>query len=428
MEASWLISLVVIIVAVCAGLAALGFRGRITTVGIDLGTTFSVVGINKQGKIIIIEDKAGHKIFPSIVSYRNNGEIVVGYDALGDLSSRPQNTIYNAKRFIGRSLDEDQVRTYADEHPFKVVASSLSNFSKVGFEIETDGVRRVVSPEQVGTEVLRFLLKVTADFLGHSQVNKAVVAVPAKFNSEQRQATGEAYKRAGLKVMRVIEEPTAAAVAYKLHKKSNIHHILVYDFGGGTLDVSLLYVAKGSVQVYATDGDETLGGSDFDLCLAKTIKNRVEQMTQVAITNDHTNVLHAASASDVSEDELCSFPSIHTKAEEIKKQLTYSEEVGFNCTLLDKEGGATVVQFSVQRERDFHEGCQHLFERGLLPVHRLLHDLNMRKDDVDEVVLVGGSTRIPLVKQRLRDFFNKELNDHIDPDVTVAYGAASILD
>lgn len=136
-------------------------------------------------------------------------------------------------------------------------------------------MRRVVSPEQVGTEVLRFLLKVTADFLGHSQVNKAVVAVPAKFNSEQRQATGEAYKRAGLKVMRVIEEPTAAAVAYKLHKKSNIHHILVYDFGGGTLDVSLLYVAKGSVQVYATDGDETLGSSDFDLCLAKTIKNRV---------------------------------------------------------------------------------------------------------------------------------------------------------
>jgi hypothetical protein len=189
------------------------------------------------------------------------------------------------------SLDDELVKLYADEHPFQVVPSNLSNFSrvssdfvdlaisllfeKVGFELETNGKMTVVTPEQIGTEVLKFLLKVTSDFLGHNQVNKAVIAVPAKFNSEQRQATGEAYRAAGLKVMRVIEEPTAAAVAYKLHKKSNIHHILVYDFGGGTLDVSLLYVAKGSVQVYATDGDETLGGSDFDLCLTKEIIEQV---------------------------------------------------------------------------------------------------------------------------------------------------------
>lgn len=424
MEASWLVSFVVIIVAACAGLAMMGFRGRITTVGIDLGTTFSVVGINKQGKIIIIEDKLGHKIFPSVVSYRDNGEILVAYEALPELNKHPQNSIYNAKRFIGRSLEEEQVRSYADEHPFKVVPSSLSNYSKVGFELQLKGETRIITPEEVGTEVLRFLLKITADFLGHNQVNKAVIAVPAKFNSEQRQATGEAYRKAGLKVMRVIEEPTAAAVAYKLHKKSNIHHILVYDFGGGTLDVSLLYVAKGSVQVYATDGDETLGGSDLDLCLAKIIKTRVEDLSGQVISNHHSN---AEVGSETAADDLCLFSTIHTKAEEVKKQLTSSSEVNFSC-LMPTGTTERRIEFLVSRERDLEGGCRDLFERSLLPVHRLLSDLNMSKEDVDEVVLVGGSTRIPRIKQQLRDFFGKELNDHIDPDVTVAYGAASILD
>eukprot|EP01034_Spumella_vulgaris_P032094 gene32094-39640_t len=146
------------------------------------------------------------------------------------------------------SLKDENVQLYANQHSFNVVESTLSNFSQVGFQISATGHNPVITPEQVGTQVLRYLLSVTADFLGHDQVNKAVIAVPAKFSPLQRQATAEAYKQAGLKVIRVIEEPTAAAVAYRLHKKSNIHHILVYDFGGGTLDVSLLYVAHGSVQ------------------------------------------------------------------------------------------------------------------------------------------------------------------------------------
>jgi len=165
-------------------------------VGIDLGTTFSVVGINKQGQVTIIEDKQGRRIFPSVVSYREGGEVVVGYDALPYLTKDPEHTIYNAKRFIGRSLDE--VQAYAAEHPFAVVENhTLSNFSKVAFEV-AEG--RQVSPEQVGTAVLRFLLQLTADYLGHNQVNKAVIAVPAKFDAAQRQATAEAYRQAGLKV------------------------------------------------------------------------------------------------------------------------------------------------------------------------------------------------------------------------------------
>lgn len=422
MEGGWILSLVMVVVAVCAGLAALGFRGRITTVGIDLGTTFSVVGINKNGQVIIIEDKLGHRIFPSIVSYQDNGEILVAYDAISQLSKLPKNTIYNAKRFIGRSLEEEQVQIYASEHPFNVVPSSLSNYSKVGFKIERSGRSDVITPEQVGTEVLKFLLKITADYLGHNQVNKAVIAVPAKFDSQQRAATGAAYAAAGLKVMRVIEEPTAAAVAYKLHKKANIHHILVYDFGGGTLDVSLLYIAKGSVQVYATDGDETLGGSDFDLCLAKHIRSKVEAIMGKPIISSESVVVDGS----VNEDELCILPSIHSKAEEIKKRLTYSDETTFSCIWPDSN--KEKVTFHVSKQVDFEDQCNYLFERSLAPIDRLLTDLNMNKEDIDEIVLVGGSTRIPRVKRELKAYFGKALNDQIDPDVTVAYGAASILD
>ena len=220
--------------------------------------------------------------------------------------------------------------------------------------------------------------------------------------------------------MRVIEEPTAAAVAYKLHKKSNIHHILVYDFGGGTLDVSLLYVAKGSVQVYATDGDETLGGSDFDHCLQKQILWKVQEETKATIPHMLPN-----HQQDANSQELCTVASIHMKAEDIKKQFSQTDEVAFSCTHPTTK---QKVSFPIYRKEHFHEGCQDLFQRALLPVTRLLESLEMSKDDIDEVVLVGGSTRILEIKRLLREYFGKDLNDHIDPDVTVAYGAASILD
>eukprot|EP01035_Chromulina_nebulosa_P018301 gene18301-23985_t len=388
-SSSWLFSLAAAFVVGCAVLAALGFRGRVTTIGVDLGTTFSVVGVNINGKVHIINDSKGHLIFPSVVHYQSNGEILAGYDALPFLTSDPLNTIYNAKRFIGKNWNDSSVIEYGSKHAYTVdkLSYGQSNFSEVGFALSSG---LIVSPEQVGSQVLKYLLKLTADYLGHNQVNKAVIAVPAKFDSIQRQATGDAYKRAGLKVVRVIEEPTAAAVAYKLHKKSNIHHILVYDFGGGTLDVSLLFVSKGSVQVYATDGDDSLGGSDLDMCLS----------------------------------DVCVRSSIRHKAEEIKKKLTYANEAVFTCQLIDT---LAIVTSTISVD-DFTSNCDHLFQRGLLPVTRLLNELGMTKNDIDEVVLVGGTTRIPKIKQMLREFFGKELNDHIDPDITVAYGAASILD
>eukprot|EP01039_Chlorochromonas_danica_P009972 gene9971-11022_t len=427
MESGLIISAIVLIVAICAALAAFGFRGRITTVGIDLGTTFSVVGINKGGEVFIIPDAAGHRIFPSMVSYQDNGEILVAYEALAKQAFSPQNTIYNAKRFIGKSLEEEDTQAYAAEHPFTVVPSRLSNFSKVGFAINASGHPEVVTPEQVGTQVLKFLHKITSAYLGHDQVNKAIIAVPAKFDAQQRAATASIYRAAGLKVMRVIEEPTAAAVAYKLHKKSNVHHILVYDFGGGTLDVSLLFVAQGSVQVYATDGDDLLGGSDVDLCLAKGLQNRLEAVLGYSLPHDNTE-----STSSSSSAYLCTHSDVLRQAEEIKKALTYSDTVEFSCLRSsssdENENAHKAVQLTVERVRDLEDGCSELFQRAMIPVQRLLTDLEMSHKEVDEVVLVGGSTRIPRIKQLLREYFGKDLNDHIDPDITVAYGAASIID
>lgn len=360
-------------IAICAILAAFGFKGRVTTVGVDLGTTFSVVGYSKGGKVTIVQDKHGHRIFPSIVSYLEDGGIVAGYDALPYMATHPKSTIFNAKRFIGRSSDDAEFHAYADAHPFKVVAVDsphVSNYSKVGFELLVQGATQVVAPEQVGTQMLRYLMDITADFLGHRQVTKAIIAVPAKFTSQQRQATGEAYRRAGLKVIRVLEEPTAAAVAYRLHKRKDIHHILVYDFGGGTLDVSLLFVSKGSVQVYATDGDDTLGGSDLDLCMYGLVKAKVEAQLGGAVkTLAEADLREGGRA----RDEQCLTSSLRNLAEEVKKKLTYADSVDASC-YPPGAADAAPITFTMTRQ-EFETGCDALFQRSMLPVTRLLEDL-----------------------------------------------------
>ena len=381
----------------------------------------------KDGKVTIVTDEKGRNIFPSIIAYADEGQIFALHDALPFLSKNPNNTIFNAKRFMGKYLAEESVQEYATAHPFRVIQSSAntsssSSYGDIAFSLSSSSQPSSVTPIEVGTQVLKHLLLKTAAFLGHSQVNKAVIAVPAKFNALQRQATAAAFKAAGLKVVRVLEEPTAAAVAYNLHKNSSIHHILVYDFGGGTLDVSLLFVSNGSVQVYATDGDDLLGGSDFDLCLYDLLKTRIEKETGFSIElQTLTNVQRDTSAS-----LYCTAASVHTMAEDLKKILSSRNSSTFTCDL-PLSHTHQKVEFEVTRE-EFESTCRPLFERGLLPVTRLLQELGMSAEDVDEVVLVGGTTRIPLVKQQLKDFFGKELNDHIDPDITVAFGAASVLD
>ena len=494
-----MMSALTLLVGGCAVLAAMGFKGRVTTVGIDLGTTFSVIAYSHRGKVTVISDKEynvhirrklglpseallseaswynkEHSIFPSMVSFLDGGENVVGYAAQARLSDDPRNTIFNAKRFIGRSLEEEDVQQYAASHPYKAVAvdNDTTAFGTVGFNLSVSGHTALnnqalaqkkdqksqksqkkqqpwslVSPEYVGSLVLKHLLSIASYHLGHSMVKNAVVAVPAKFNTEQRKATAAAYKAAGLKVVRVIEEPTAAAVAYRLHKRSNIHHILVYDFGGGTLDVSLLFVSKGSVQVLTTDGDDALGGSDFDLCLHDLVVDRLRR--DYAFSPPSSTASEAAGAGPEGgkgkgkgkdkgqggqHDNLCSHSALQQKAEQLKKDLSSLDEATVSCSLFSlpsSPGGVVSIlgqaDVTVKTE-EFHATCRSLFDRGLEPVERLLRDTGMTPDHVDEVVLVGGTTRIPLVKRLLVDFFGKPLNDHIDPDVTVAVGAASILD
>jgi len=442
-------------VLLCAVLAAYGFKGRVTTIGVDLGTTFSVVGVHVGGKVQIVTDKQGRNIFPSVVTYLPNGEVSVGYEAVALLSARPADTVFNSKRFLGRSLGEASVQAYAAAHPFRLaeVGPEVTPFGQVGIQLSAaaTGHPALISPESVGTRVLQHLLGLTAAFLGHSQVNKAVIAVPAKFDAQQRAATGAAFKAAGLKVVRVMEEPTAAAVAYQLHKKSSVHHILVYDFGGGTLDVSILYVRLGSVEVYATDGDEALGGSDLDLCLADLLTRRVQRATAADVASSEAAAGEIegegegkgkgkgegeAERERAGADEACSAPAIRVKAEQVKKTLSSQDSAKFHCTMPQPAASsppaptpASPVSLTVSRQ-EFEEHCAPLFLRGMLPVTRLLAELGMAAREIDEIVLVGGTTRIPHVKQRLREYFGPDanINDHIDPDITVAFGAASVVD
>lgn len=480
----WIYSLVAIAVVGCAILAAMGFKGRVTTVGVDLGTSFSVVGLIDNGKVRIVQDKEGRQIFPSIVSFQDGGKVLSLYDAVPYLASDPSNTIYNAKRFVARRDDSPEFRQYAASHPYAVEFTQSSNFSDIGFRITATGfeapsptkghnakdprlqlVDGLLSPEAVAVEVLRGLMRVTATFLGHDQVNKAVIAVPAKFTPEQRAATAAAYKAAGLKVVRLVEEPTAAAMAYDLHKDSSVHHIIVYDFGGGTLDVSLLYVAKGSIQVYATDGDDSLGGSDFDICVEELLHNKLCVQGEEEMVEDSTEEIDADQDEDIVNEvvasvksdrmvgggrlsevsALCSAAERRKLAEQVKKQLSSSDEVivrcidtpegmaamrAQECTSIPTQSNRTLFSVHRQEFESSWPSCSALFDRAILPLSRLLDGLGMAASDVDEVVLVGGSTRIPHVKTLLRKYFGPStpINDNIDPDVTVACGAASIID
>jgi molecular chaperone DnaK (HSP70) len=274
----------------CAAfMASTGYKGRTTVIGVDLGTTYSVVGIRPVSErgapvgfddVIIVPDAEGRILQPSNVAFLPDGEILVGHAAKKYRGKDAKHAIFNAKRFIGRHLDDEQVKHDASLFDFDVVAAPQAKkehkmnpangyFDVYGtrpeawFKIDVDGHPKIVSPTIIGSKVVGRLAEMVSEYLGHGQVATAVIAVPAKFNVLQRQATELAFKNAGLKVMRIIEEPTAAAMAYGLLRRWDVHFILVFDFGGGTLDVSLLYVNEGSAQVIGDSGDNNLGGEFF---------------------------------------------------------------------------------------------------------------------------------------------------------------------
>jgi heat shock protein 5 len=369
-----------------------------TTIGIDLGTTYSCVGVYKNGKVEIIANDQGNRITPSWVAFTDD-ERLVGDAAKNQGAINPENTVFDVKRLIGRKYQDTTVQHDKKLLPYDIAEKEGKPYVAVKFK----GEKKVYSPEEVSAMILTKMKETAEAFLGKEIIN-AVVTVPAYFNDAQRQATKDAGTISGLNVMRIINEPTAAAIAYGLDKKSGEKNILVFDLGGGTFDVSLLTIDNGVFEVIATSGDTHLGGEDFD--------NRVIQHLLKVFKRKH--------GSDASKDKRA-IQKLRREVERAKRALSTQHQVR-----LEIEGLFDGVDFSETLTRArFEELCIDLFKKTLTPVQKVMDDSEMKKSEIDEVVLVGGSTRIPKVQMLLKDFFNgKEPNKGINPDEAVAYGAA----
>jgi len=368
-------------------------------IGIDLGTTYSCVGVWKDGRVHIIPNDQGNRITPSYVAWSEDGERLIGDAAKNQASLNPQNTVYDVKRFIGRRFTDKTVQHDKKLLPFNII----NNKGKPSIEVEVKGETKVFAPEEVSAMVLTKMKQIAETYLGKT-VTHAVVTVPAYFNDAQRQATKDAGTIAGLQVMRIINEPTAAAIAYGLDKKLKEQNILVFDLGGGTFDVTILTIDEGVFEVLATNGDTHLGGEDFDQRVMTHFISLIKQKYK----------------KDIGEN-LRALAKLRREVEKAKRALSTVHQTKVEIeSLFDGE------DFSETLTRaKFEELNIDLFQKTLKPVEQVLKDAGLKKTDVQEIVLVGGSTRIPKVQQLLKDFFNgKELNRGINPDEAVAFGAA----
>jgi molecular chaperone DnaK len=365
-------------------------------IGIDLGTTNSVVAVmeGKEPKVIVNEE--GSRLTPSVVAWDDKGEILVGTIAKRQAVTNPENTIYSAKRFIGRRYEE--VADEAKRVPFKVTKGKNGDAW-----LQVRG--KDVSPPEVSAKVLQKLKKAAEDYLGE-EVKEAVITVPAYFNDSQRQATKDAGKIAGLDVKRIINEPTAAALAYGLDKKEN-EVIAVYDFGGGTFDISILEVGDNVVQVISTNGDTHLGGDDIDILIMDWLIQEFRKDTGIDVSHDKMVIQRLKDAS-----------------EQAKIELSSKQETTINLPFLTADAsGPKHLQKQLSRSK-LEQMMRPLVERSMEPVKKALSDAKKSPKDIDEVVLVGGSTRIPLVQETVQKFFGKEPHRGVNPDEVVAVGAA----
>nr|CAQ60114.1 70kDa heat shock protein [Gammarus locusta] len=374
-------------------------RGAGTTVGIDLGTTYSCVGVFQHGKVEIIANDQGNRTTPSFVAFTDT-ERLIGDAAKNQVALNPTNTVFDAKRLIGRKFGDSSINEDIKHWPFKVVNDGGK--PKIGVEYKGDS--KNFSPEEISSMVLTKMRQISEAYLGKT-VKDAVITVPAYFNDSQRQATKDAGAIAGLNVLRIINEPTAAAIAYGLDKKTNgERNILIFDLGGGTFDVSILTIEDGIFEVKATAGDTHLGGEDFDNRLVDHFVQEFKRKFSKDITQNKRAVRR-----------------LRTACERAKRTLSYSAQASIE---IDSLFEGTDFYTSITRAR-FEEMCSDLFRGTLVPVEKSLRDAKMDKGQMHEIVLVGGSTRIPKVQKLLQDFFNgKELNKSINPDEAVAYGAA----
>merc|ERR1711871_328218 len=369
-----------------------------TVIGIDLGTTYSCVGVYKNGRVEIIPNDQGNRITPSYVAF-DGEERSIGDAAKNQAAINPTNTIFDVKRLIGRKFTDDTVQKDMKLMPFTI----KSKDGKPYVEAEVKGARKMYSPEEISAMILGKMKEIAESFLG-KKIGNAVVTVPAYFNDAQRQATKDAGTISGMTVQRIINEPTAAAIAYGLDKKGGEKNILVYDLGGGTFDVSLLTIDNGVFEVVATKGDTHLGGEDFDQ----------------RVMEHFIKVFNKKTGKDMSKDKRA-LQKLRREVEKTKRALSSTHQAR-----LEIEALFDGVDFSESLTRArFEELNADLFKKTLGPVKNVMDDGGLSKSEVDEVVLVGGSTRIPKVQALMKDFFNgKEPNRGINPDEAVAYGAA----
>ncbi|UYL09397.1 molecular chaperone DnaK [Bdellovibrio sp. SKB1291214] len=364
-------------------------------IGIDLGTTNSCVAIMEGGEAKVLVNEEGARTTPSVVAYTKDGDRLVGQIAKRQAVTNPENTIYSAKRFIGRRFEE--VQEEIKLVPYTVVAKG----NDCAFKVQGKNV----SPEEIGAAVLAKLKKVAEDYLGEP-VTEAVVTVPAYFNDAQRQATKDAGRIAGLEIKRIINEPTAAALAYGMDKKKE-EKIAIFDFGGGTFDISILEVGDGVVEVRSTNGDTHLGGDNFDTVILEWLITEFKKDQGIDLKNDKMALQRLKEA-----------------AEKAKIELSSAQETEINLPFITADQtGPKHLQTKLSRAK-FDQMTEDLVKRSMEPCRKALADAGMKASEIDEVVLVGGSTRIPSIQKAVKDFFGKEPNRTVNPDEVVAIGAA----